>query len=430
MLRLHLIPGLAVVSFAAFTLLYAIDRPVYFTILNAIHVHPFPQPFLDTRFVTAQVECWSRGIDVYVRNPCDPLGRTFDYSPLWLRLQFLARSNDWTPLFGLMIDLAFLLSLFCMPWESDEPFGAVVAIGAIMSWATMFATERGNIDLLIFAVGVLFAHLALRSLPARCAGYAMIISVGLLKFYPLTLLALLIRERGSRLWVVGSLCAFILATFFVAFHAELQRIDANMANSLFGDMFGARGLPLGIPLLLDNAKIRDESGIYVGPDALNPEMALLGWTLFGVMSAGCLLVAMRRGRSPLLRDMLARIGATARSLLLVGAVICVGCFFGHQNIGYRAVLLLLALPGLLALVKVAPLGRTRLIYRSTSCLVVLVLWDGIVSRSRPGWLVMQMAWWWIVCILLTIVISLLGGEVARRLGFTGLSRSEVRDLAR
>ena len=192
------VPALATVSFLAFALVHAIDRPVYFAVLRSIHVHPFPRPFLDARFVTAQVECWSRGVDVYVRNPCDPLGRTLDYSPLWLRLPFLARSDGATPVFGLAIDLAFLAALFGLPWRLAGAFDAVVAVGAVMSWATIFAIERGNTDLLMFAAAVLFAHLSTRSAPARIAGYALILCVGLLKFSPLSLLALLVREPARR----------------------------------------------------------------------------------------------------------------------------------------------------------------------------------------------------------------------------------------
>ena len=412
----HLIPGLASVSFALFVLLYAIDRPTYFAILNAIHVHPFPRPFLDTRFVTAQVECWSRGIDVYVRNPCDPLGRTLDYSPLWLRLPFLARSDRWTPVFGLAIDLAFLAALFRMPWAPRGAFGVIVAVGAVLSWATMFAMERGNTDLLMFAAGVAFARLLNRSAPARYAGYALVLCVGLLKFYPLSLLVLVIREPERRMWMVGALCALVLAAFIAGFHAELSRIGANMADSLFGDMFGARSLPFGVPIRLGLGTPPDASGASFVHGEPDRGATPLGWMLFCVMTGGCVLAALRRGRNPALRTMLDQVGPDARSLLLVGGVLCAGCFFAHQNIGYRAVLLLLVLPGLLELGRLAPGGRTRLAYRSTSLLVVLVLWDGIVSRSRVGWFVMQLAGWWIAFVLLSIVGALLSDEVRRLVG--------------
>ena len=281
------VPALATVSFLAFALVHAIDRPVYFAVLRSIHVHPFPRPFLDARFVTAQVECWSRGIDVYVRNPCDPLGRTLDYSPLWLRLPFLARSDGATPVFGLAIDLAFLAALFGLPWRLAGAFDAVVAVGAVMSWATIFAMERGNTDLLMFAAAVLFAHLSTRSAPARIAGYALILCVGLLKFYPLSLLALLVREPARRMWVLGTLCVLSLVTFIVMFHVGLSRIGGNMADGVFGDMFGARSLPFGIMLLSSGARLRDASGFWLGPEALDRTMTLTAWTLSVVLTGAC-----------------------------------------------------------------------------------------------------------------------------------------------
>ena len=411
----HLVPFLAAASFAVFALLYATDRPAYFAILNAVHVHPFPRPFLDARFVTAQVECWRRGVDVYATNPCDPLGRTLDYSPLWLRLPFLARSDRWTPVFGLAVDGAFLVALFRMPWDLRGLFGPVVAIGAVMSWATTFALERGNTDLLMFAAAVLFAHLAIRSAPARGAGYALVLCVGALKFYPLALLALVVREPRPRVGWLALVCAIALAAFLAGFHAELWRLGANMANSPFGDMFGARSLPFGVPLLLGRDRIRDASGAYVGTAALGPAMRLVGWAAFGVMSGACVLLAVARGRDPVLRNMLGRIDPAARSLLLVGAVLGAGCFFAHQNIGYRAVLLLLAVPGMLALDRVAPDRRWRSFTRATSLLIVLALWDGVVSRSTPGWFVLQAAWWWIAYALLAIAVGLLGPAIARLL---------------
>lgn len=403
----HLIPGLAAALLGVFIVLYVTDRSAYFMILNAIHEHPFRTPFLDTRFVTAQVECWSRGVDVYAHNPCDPLGRTHDYSPLWLRLPFLARSDNWTPLFGLATDLLFLGSLFLMPWGQASVFGSVVVVCAVLSWATIFAAERGNTDLLIFAAAVLFAQLLKRSAAARCAGYMLVLGVGLLKFYPLTLLALIVREPWRRMWLIGGLCGLVLVVFFAGFHDELSRIGANMAVGFFGGMFGARGLPFGLVMLWNWSD---------GRDASRPEMMLLSWTLFIVMAGGCMLQAVALGRNPMLRSVLDGIGETERSLLLVGAVLCPGCFFGHQNIGYRAVLLLLVMPGLLALVRVAPRARVQWLYRLTSLLVLLVLWDRIVDVTLMGWLAVQLAWWSIVCVLLSIVVSLLGGEVAQRLG--------------
>ena len=48
-----------------------------------------------------------------------------------------------------------------------------------------------------------------------------------------------------------------------------------------------------------------------------------------------------------------------RLFLVIGAALTAGCFFAHPNIGYRAVLLVLELPGLLALAGSAAPGRAR-----------------------------------------------------------------------
>ena len=123
------------------------------------------EPFVDTRFVLAQLECWRRGIDVYSVNPCDPLGRLQDYSPLWLRLDFIPADPAWVMPFGLALDLMFLAALFALPLPRLDRAGRTVMSLAMVSTASIFAMERGNIDLLVFALCVVVGHLLSRSLP-------------------------------------------------------------------------------------------------------------------------------------------------------------------------------------------------------------------------------------------------------------------------
>ncbi len=412
-------PAVAALLFGAFAILYFGDRQVYLAVLRAINENPFPAPFLDTRFVTAQVECWQRGIDVYATNPCDPLGRTQDYSPLWLRLGFLGRPDGSTPVFGLAIDLLFLASLFAMPWRRGENlFGSVVATGAVVSWASAFALARGNTDLLMFAAAVAFAHLLTRSGRARAAGYALVLGAGLLKFYPLPLLGLLVRETSRRMWLGGIACALVLLLFALRFHDELARIGANMATGVFGAMFGARTVPFGVVDLWRIAHGMPDA------EAMPPNVA--GWALLAAMTAGCVAQASVMGRDQALRFMLAQLPPRVKSLLLVGAVLCVGCFFGHQNIGYRSVMLLLVVPGLLALVRLATAGRLAISLRATSVLLVLAMWGGDIEGSFVGWFAIQLAWWWITCVLLAILFAELAPAIAAH---SRRSRATARTIA-
>src|SRR5271169_2983146 len=55
---------------------------LYFSALRVLGVEPFSFPFLDTHDVLAAAECARQGIEVYLSNPCDALGRPLSYSPL------------------------------------------------------------------------------------------------------------------------------------------------------------------------------------------------------------------------------------------------------------------------------------------------------------------------------------------------------------
>src|SRR5208282_2170579 len=79
------VPAIATAIFAAVYGLYAVGQtPLYRAILEAWGIGPYDFPFLDIHGELSAIECWRRGVDVYVTNPCDALGRLFDYSPLLL----------------------------------------------------------------------------------------------------------------------------------------------------------------------------------------------------------------------------------------------------------------------------------------------------------------------------------------------------------
>jgi hypothetical protein len=83
---------------------------LYFGVLRLLGVEPFSFPFLDTHAVLAAAECGRQGIEVYLSNPCDALGRPHAYSPLWLTIvpeSLGAGATGWA---GASLDLVFLLS--------------------------------------------------------------------------------------------------------------------------------------------------------------------------------------------------------------------------------------------------------------------------------------------------------------------------------
>ena len=244
--RRFVLPLLGLAGLGIFVAMYAWSRDDYTSILTAIMIRPaISQPFIDLEYLFTTAQCWQRGIDVYVVNPCDSLGRLEGYSPLWLRAPFLFAERAWSIWYGVILAGLFYLSLAALPpgrrWWDQLVIGA-----AAFSSVTIYGVERGNIDLIIFMMALIAGILASRTAPVRLAGYGVLLAAGLLKFYPLAGLVLAVRETLQRFLIVAAASIVIVAVFILEFHEELVKTLRNIpTSSYFGDNVAARQLPGG-----------------------------------------------------------------------------------------------------------------------------------------------------------------------------------------
>ena len=236
----RLIPAIAgAVLFVVFVALSRIAPHAYRTILKIWGIKPWPFPFLDTDTVLSAVRCLRDGIDVYVANPCDPLARVFDYSPLWMALSLLPIGLAALPWIGLAVDAAFLAALALLPAGRRWGDTALIAAG-VCSTAVLFAVERGNNDLILFVLAALAATAALASPLLRLLGYAAALLAGLLKYYPMLLMALAVRERPGRLSAIAAAALLLLGLFvLLSWHDLVRALALVPTGSYFEDMFGA-----------------------------------------------------------------------------------------------------------------------------------------------------------------------------------------------
>jgi hypothetical protein len=160
--------------------MYIFARGAYFSTIEHYQFGVWKYPFLDFEIIPAAVECWSRGIDIYVVNPCDPLGRPGVYSPIWLWLPVLPTGAWWTGFYGTCIALGLCAALTVLP-----PVGGLrnrfILLAAIVSPHVVFAVERANIDVVIFIGTAIVVLLLERSAGFRAAGYALALLLGLAK---------------------------------------------------------------------------------------------------------------------------------------------------------------------------------------------------------------------------------------------------------
>jgi hypothetical protein len=411
------VPGTAASIFIVLYGLHALGQEaLYRAILSGWGMVPFDFPFVDIHGVLSSLECWRQGVDVYVTNPCDVLSRVFFYSPLLLWVAPLGLGTSDTQAAGLIVDGLFLLSLFALPAPRGLLHSVLMLFG-MLSTMTVFAVERANIDLLIFALATLAAVLLLRAPATRIAGFAAIGLAALIKFYPAILLIVSLRERPRLFIAINAVAATALVSLAGFYHAELAEAFASLPKGhYFQDMFGASNLPYGMAALFP-----------VIPPA--PFMAAL------LAATGCSAVwlACRPG----LGDAWPRLDRSESMFLVIGCALMTGCFFAGGSIGYRGVFLIFTLPGLLALSRNAKALAIRTLFSVAGFLVIFVMWGEFLrlailrAAASPWvnlgfWLGRELAWWWIMGVMGGLLLRFaLDSEIGRRLGFALLARNPL-----
>jgi hypothetical protein len=249
--RRLVLPLLGLVGLTVFVALHTWSPDTYTSILTAIMIRPATnQPFIDLEYLFTTAECWQKGVDVYLVNPCDSLGRLEGYSPLWLRAPFLFAERPWSVWYGVLLAGVFFLSVAALPTSRRWRDQLLVGLAAFSS-AAIYGIERGNIDLIIFIMALTAGLCAARSGPVRLAGYGVLLLAGLLKFYPLVGLILALRERFARFLIIAAISVAAVVAFAVEFRGELVKTIGNIPkSSYFGDNMAARQLPGGLGVAL------------------------------------------------------------------------------------------------------------------------------------------------------------------------------------
>ncbi len=424
-------PGTALLLYGVLAALwYWGPHTIYFRILRLFAFEPFRFPFLDIHAVLAAAECHRLGIDVYSTNPCDTLGRPHVYSPLWLRVVpgFLDTAS--TNVCGLALGLLFILSLAVL-YRPASPREALVVTVVAISPMTIYALERANNDLIVFLLVVPGIVLLRMGRPGRWAGYALFLFAGLLKYYPLVLLAMIAREQRRDAFGLAASAITILAILSIANHAEIATALAIIPKpSYFADSFAAANLPFGLV----------ES--VVGPSAHGIAAALLAMLVVAGARIWRLVSVIDR----------ARIDWTTfgSDCLIAGSLLLIACFFAGQNISYRGVYFVLVVPGLLQLRRGSATGEAHGLLSLTVAAVIFVAWEEPLRRlvhalaanlQIPAsalrieilyWLARELVWWWLMASLSAIAVTylwrrpLVGDAVAALARFSQMRRRYSR----
>ena len=381
-------------------------RDDYHVFWSVLGVDSFRFPFLDAHNFLASMQCHRQGIDVFQDNPCDVLNRPHDYSPLWLWLgDVMPVDTGMTVAAGSLLCLSFLAALFLLPPPRDR-VSAAWLVAASVSSATAFAVERGNNDLLIFALLALAIRLALCGPTLRAGAYGAITLAALLKFYPLVAAAIALRERRVRFVVTTAIITLLAATFLAAGYRDIAQVLPNIpgVRLFYWDTFGAAELPLGISRLTGAGPVLQA--------ALRVSTVLASW-----------LIAIRYAAAITNADTLDALTELEALSFLIGSLTLCGCFYTGMSAYYRGIVLLFVLPALLVLGRRS--ARPAPVWMAIGC-ALFVLWFGAewnaIGAARSArdagspltgatrfvlWSAQQFAWWWLIVTLLAVTLAIL-----------------------
>lgn len=389
----------AVVVFCIFGIVHAMDHERYVALMHAFGVPCWRFLFFDADMVLSSLRCRRAGFDVFVHNPCDDLGRVFNYSPLWLVGAVLPVTKAWIVPTGLALCFSVLGAFFLLPVRRGWVDTLVMSL-ACVSYASVYAMERGNYDCLMFSLVVLGCWLLCRRF--RAVGYGLIGLAGFLKYYPMLALAMIGKEK-PRLFVRYSLltCA-ALAGFLALFGTELMRaLPLIPKGSPFYDvMFGAPNLPM----------------VIVASTGL-PVYFIQGLQLGFLLTASFVAVRIQ-ARMRLAQD-LALIPQHSRLFLCAGGLLIIACFISAQNVSYRAMHLIILMPGLLELSRIE---RNRKVYIGMMGTILALLWVGawrywieLLVRAVfhqkfsftwfASWAIFEILWWVVATFITALLIA-------------------------
>jgi hypothetical protein len=353
---------------------------LYFVALLALGGHhawgrlgvpPSRFTFDDLRSLTTGWECTRRGIDVLPANPCDAGLRPANSPRLWMSLSPLGLGEGSTVALGLLVAVVFLAAAFAVLPSGARPYEAVVFGVAVCSPAVMLGVERGNVDLLLFAV-VTLAVLLLRRSERSVASHALLLLAAVLKLFPIFAAGVLLRRRTRSALVgfTGVLIAFaIYALAILDDIRTIERVTPQSSTNSYGIRLVSEWLTPGVYSLAR----------HVGGGSIE-KLGLRAWDVgMAALVVGSMLLARRRLRAQLPHD---PDPAAERDLdlLVAGAGVYVCSYALFRSFDYRLAFLLLTLPQLLRWAR----ERRSLALVSLASLYGALWLDAALTARVPG----------------------------------------------
>ena len=367
-------------------------------------------PFVDLHFILASLQCYRLDLDVFVANPCDALGRVFNYSPLWMAAAPLGLTTHDTAWLGTALALAFLCTV---AWISNaRSVGqAAIYIIALLSETCAYAIERANADLLMFLIVVVACAALQRGTVGRMFAYGGVLLASMLKFYPITAIGLASYEQKRTITIVASTMVAIWIIFlFAAWPQFVEMWPVVPRPDPFWPAFGGANVFHALQLRLMATRFGDQAATIIATSA----QVLYA---LAILTSIALSIALSRK----LRAIGISVGAMNRELaaFLAAGLIIVFTFFAAGNTYYRGIFLLALLPLSISSWRGAASGcAARRLWAMAIGLIIVLLWIqalvynvdknlGFARLARELILTVREPLWWLFIVWLMAMLWIL-----------------------
>jgi len=324
-----------------------------------VGVAPGALSFEDLRSVTSAWDCARRGVDPFPTNPCDPFAHRFagvkraaNYPRLWTSFSHLGLGQGDTVPLGVAIGVLFFLAALAVTGPLTVVEGAVYG-AALLAPATLLGVERGNVDLLMFALVAAAVLLVRRSPWAAAVALA---AAGVLKLFPAA--AVTIFARSRRRYAAGAAAVAVLLAYAVATLSDIRTLRSVIPREVVNS-YGA-----GVVV-----QALHEAGVSWAQSPAEVRWLRVGILVLGLLLAALLLRGARPGPAPDERRL---------DAFWAGASIYAASYFFGSNFDYRLAFLVLCVPALCAWARpgASPLPGARVALGA----LVLTLW---LSSEQP-----------------------------------------------
>lgn len=353
------------------------------------------RPFMDLYGILAASDAAQAGVDPFVPDDFDPYRRPHVYTTWWLEIGRLGLDRTDTVWLGVILLGVMLATALVMVRPRTVREGITLAL-MLISPAFLLAVSRANNDLVVFVLmsgGLLCFRRD--TWGWRALGVLLIAFSGVLKYYPVAALVVLLALRSRREFLGNVvICGLLFALAWPGLEPGFKSAARYMPHPDWLYAYGA-------PVFLRDLVIPGAAA-WLGPAVL--------------MGFWAAWVAWQRRAEPVAAP------SSAERDYLVGATVLVGLFFLGSSYVYKLIFAVWLLPWLWQTPAEVPEARWR---RVTLVLLLVVLWlEGVVAmvvnlafatRPGPGLFLLKngllaaqlLTWAWVACLLRSLAILLL-----------------------